>query len=285
MNDWKFATLLQTFSEHTEWCEPDARKDRYFNDPGQLWFAYPWTFGDRLEGSLPDANQHPEEYCDRMATLQKLSPEEAARRKHHFLAADTATLKQCVLSMAQICGVTCWHSNSDESADMWREFVPEQNGVAIRTTVGQLEHALGYAHNSPVRKAQPTVCAVGYVDHSTYFLPADGYRNLLGIIRSDYSYENEVRFVTKSPYLAKIPTTIKRQLPQDPAEWSSAFGKLSKEEKEEFVKDVGDGCAAAYTSIRGNKLKGFNLPINLDGMINAVVLKSGCKSDYRTEVE
>jgi hypothetical protein len=220
-----------------------------------------------------------------MATLQKLSPEEAARRKQHFLAADTTTLKQCVLSMAQICGVTCWHANSDESADMWREFVPEQNGVAIRTTVGQLEHALGYAHNSPVRKAQPSVCAVGYVDHATYVLPADGYRNVLGIIQCDFSYESEVRFVAKSPYLANVPTTIKRQLPQDPAEWDAAFGKLSKEEKEAFIKDVGDRCAAAYTSARGKKLKGFNLPIILDGMINTIVLKAGCTSDYRTQVE
>ena len=89
-----------------------------------------------------------------MAIIQGLSLEEAARRKRSFLAADTEALKYCVLSMAQVCGVSCWHANSGESAQMWEDFVVEKNGVAIRTTCGQLEHALAYAHNSPGRHAK-----------------------------------------------------------------------------------------------------------------------------------
>lgn len=285
MDDWKFESFLGKFSEHEHWVEASPGKTIQFNEPGRLWFSYPWTFGDRLEASLPKANKAPEEYCDRMAALLKLSTDEAARRKQDFLAANTATLQECVLSMAQICGVTCWHENTVESEGMWEEFVQNQNGVAIKTTVGQLEYALGYAHNSPRSKAQPSLCAVGYVDHRKYYLPADGFRNLLGIIRSDYSYEKEVRFVAKSPDLARVPTKITRPMPDDPAKWEQAFKPLTKEEKEKYIIDWGKQCAASFERIRRDNEKGFNLPIKLDGLINEVVLKSGCTRDYRATVD
>lgn len=280
MSDWKFAKMLERFGEHDDWVAPAGDHQVHFNDPGQLWFAFPWTFGDRLEGSLPKANENPEEYCDRMAVLQSLSSDEAAGRKRQFLAADTETLRRCILSMAQICGVSCWNADSVESADMWRIFVPEQNGVAIRTTVGQVGHALAYAHNSPRRTADPTVCAVGYVDHSRYHLPEDGFRNLLGIIRCDYSYENEVRFVAKSADLARIPTTIRKQLPSDPSQWDASYFSLTSEERGAFLKETADKCAAEYEEVRSHRRSGFNLPIKLEGFLGEVILKTGCTSDY-----
>ncbi len=285
LDDWKFEKFLEKFSEDEDWCEPSETKDHYCNDPGQLWFAYPRNFGDRFEGSLPDANDNPEEYCDRMAKLQGLSSEESARRKQRFLAADTAALKSCVLSMAQVCGVSCWHENGGESREMWEEFVVEKNGVAVRTTVGQLEQALAYAHNSPRKQAKPSVCAVGYVDHWAYFLPEDGFRNLLGIIQDSWSYESEVRFVAKSPALAKIPMIIKKALPEDPREWRGFIDGLKNESKEEYVKEVGDKCAAAYVDIRRTGSEGFNIPIKLEGLVSEIVLKSGCTSNYRATVK
>ena len=239
MDDRKFESFLMKFSEHKQWEEMSRGKTVQFNAPGQLWFSYPWTFGDRLEGSLPEANKHPEEYCDRMAALMKLPPEEAARRKQLFLVANMSALHDCILSMAQICGVSCWHENKVEFKDMWDVFVKNTNGVAVKTTVGQMEHALAHAHNSPRSKAQPSVCAVGYVDHTKYILPKDGYRNLLGIIQSDFSYENELRFVAKSPDLAQVPTRIARPMPDNPADWEQVFTPLTKEERPTMNSQVG----------------------------------------------
>ena len=94
---------------------------------------------------------------------------------------------------------------------MW-DFISSKNGVAIKTTVGKLEHALAYAHNSPVRKAKPAASSVGYIDHSNYFLEHDGYRSVLAIITESWSYENETRFVANSPSILKLPLKITMNL-------------------------------------------------------------------------
>lgn len=282
--DWKFEQFLGTFQEHHKWPQKTDSKTVHFNECGQIWFSYPWTFGDQLEGSLPDANKDPKQYCKKMAELQRLSAEDAEMREQHFLNFDSEALKECILSMSRICGVSCWHENDSESSDMWSLFVRGLNGVAIKTTVGQLLHGLKNAHSSPGRFSQPSVCSVEYVDHSTYFLPSDGFRNLLGIIQTDYSYENEVRLLAKSPGLAALPTKISRPVLLDPKKWSQASTVLSKDEKEDHIKKCGEECKAYSEEMKTKNEKGFNLPINLKGLINEVVFKSGSTNVYQKQV-
>ena len=284
LSDWKFRQLLGTFAQHDKWQATTGKNVIQRNEPGQLWFSYPWTFGDDLEGTMPEANKDPVAYCDEMAKRLLLDPEEAERRKKFFLSFDTKTLQECVLSMSRICGVSCWHKNQSESQDMWDVFVPEQNGVAVRTTVGQLLNGLGYAHNSPNRLAQPSLCSIEYVDHKSYFLPSDGFRSLLGIIQADYSYENEIRLIVKSPRLAALPTKISRQISMDPQEWQQAFRPLSQPEKEEFIKEYGDKCSSAYRELKSKSEKGLNLPVKLEGLLDEVVIKVGATDEFSKEV-
>ncbi|MBX9965835.1 MAG: DUF2971 domain-containing protein [Burkholderiales bacterium] len=56
--------------------------------------------------------------------------------------------------------VSCWHQNSGEDLHMWREYVPDGNGVALRTTTRALLASMG--------KTPDEVLAtiVQYIDHA-----------------------------------------------------------------------------------------------------------------------
>jgi len=275
LEDWKFEDLLMRFTEHDQWPNKNGKRKVHHNEPGQMWFAFPRTFEDEKEGHFPDANDDPEVYCDRMAARMGLSEEEARNRKERFLAADTQTMRDAIFSMAQICGVSCWSASNCESAEMWFNFVSSPNGVAIRSTCAQVEHALTHAHNTPARKAKPSICAVGYVDHSSYFLAEDGFRNLLAIVQESWSYENEVRFVAKSPALAAIPTQVSKP---------GIVETLSAKEKQEHIATVAEQARTAYVALRQSRSEGFHLPIDLAGMIAEIVLKPGSSQEYSTIV-
>jgi hypothetical protein len=280
MDDWKFEDMLGRFSEHDQWRPPEpGARTVYFNDPGQLWFGFPGSFGDRKEGSFPDPNEDPAEYCDHMAAHMGLSEEEAQRRKQRFLASDTAPLRDGAFFMAQTCGVSCWHANSSESADMW-DFVAERNGVAIRSTCQQVGHALAFAHNSPARRASPSVCAVGYVDHCDFFLPRDGFRGLLSIVQESYSYEDEVRFVAKSAILAAIPAKITVPMTLDPATWTMA----DDQKNADYIAEVAEHARQAYSRLRATGAEGFRLPVSLSALFSEIILKPGCDPDYHDDV-
>lgn len=284
MDDWKFEDLLKRFSEHDQWIPQKlGTRTVYFNDPGQLWFGFPGSFGDDKEGHFPDANEDPSTYCDRIAAHVGLSTDEAQRRKDRFLAADTVSLRDGAFFMAQMCGVSCWHASPAESADMWRDFVATQNGVAVRATCQQVENALAFVHISPARWASPSVGAVGYVDHADYFLPYDGWRALLAIVQESYSYENEVRFVAKSSALAALPTSISVSVPLDPTSWTAANEEWSQN-KADYLHDVADQARQAYAQQRATQAEGFRLPVSLPALLSEVVLKPGCNPDYESTV-
>jgi hypothetical protein len=284
MDDWKFEDLLKRFSEHSQWNQQKpGTRTIYLNDPGQLWFGFPGSFEDDNEGHYPDANENPSTYCDRMAAYMGLSADDAQRRKDRFLATDTASLRDGAFFMAQMCGVSCWHANPAESVDMWRNFVTKRNGVAVRATCRQVENSLAFALNSPARRASPSVCAVGYVDHADFFLPYDGCRALLSIVQESYSYENEVRFVAKSAAVAAIPTRISVSVPLDPTSWTVANEEWSQK-KVDYIQDVANHARQAYAQQRATRAEGFRLPVSLPALLSEVVLKPGCDSDYESTV-
>ena len=57
--------------------------------------------------------------------------------------------------------VNCWHVNADENYLMWESYVRQKPGVAIRSTVGQLESAL--SHDT----SEVFAASIDYVDHDT----------------------------------------------------------------------------------------------------------------------
>ena len=278
MEDWKFKDLLQRFTGHDHWQTPKpGTRTVYSNDPGQLWFGFPGSFGDYKEGAFPAVNEDPETYCDRMADLLHHSPEEAKARKSRFLAADTQSIRDCNRDMARLCGVSCWTARDVESRTMWDDFVGNPNGIAIRSTCQHLEQAIRDAGGVAVRSANPSICEVAYVDHDSYLLQYDGYRGLLSIVQRWNSHEKEVRLVCKSAALAAITTPDRMKFsvsdPSDPKMVAAA----KKQRLEEIASEVSQAC-------RQPKAEGFHLPIALSDLLCEVVLKPSCTADYESTV-
>jgi hypothetical protein len=251
----------------------------YFNDPGQLWFALPRSFGDDHEGTFPRISKSPEEYCDNMAKELRLSPDEAAEKKARFCSEDTDRLRIGVAAMAQLCGVTCWHENDAESDRMWNEYVGDDDGVVVRTTYSRLEKSLGWAHNSPIRDTKPKSSRVGYVDLDSFFLPDDGFYNLLSLKSPGFLHENEIRVFAKSPWFSKMPMKIRKPFPPDPRDWAT-FLDAARSEKKDDIETTIQLAESTLTSVEEKDQKGFNLPVSLADLVEAIVAKPGATKKY-----
>lgn len=289
LTESKFDRLLRTFSEQHLWesrCDgpPPTKVYCQPSDHGSLWFALPDAFADSQEGTFPVLNESPEDYCRMMAIAKGLSDEEAADRLRRFLSADTESLRCAVKTMARLCGVSCWHENDRESQQMWEDYVGCDDGVAIRTTCQRLETAVATAHGSVAAQAKPSVCAVGYVDFDTFFLPQDGYRSLLALKGEGFRHENEIRMVAKSPWFAAIPLDVRKAIPVNPAEWEGSVGRFHNEEKENSIKKIAQECKLALHEIRAKASKGFTLPVDLKTLCAGVVLKPDASDEYRQAV-
>ncbi len=81
--------------------------------------------------------------------------------------------------------LNCWRIGTDEDPQFWQKFSPEEDGVAIETTVGQLKHAL-------MTDLEMYMGLVRYVDQERHFIPSTPpasyfYKN------TPFTIENEFR--------------------------------------------------------------------------------------------
>lgn len=92
--------------------------------------------------------------------------------------------------------VSCWHLAEYESVAMWKIYCSENDGVAIKTTIGKLKDSLGCDQDQQIHIGE-----VEYIDdHSNYVEKKrfTGYWGGLGQVckkRKIFSYENEVRII------------------------------------------------------------------------------------------
>lgn len=115
---------------------------------GSLWFAGPDLYrkkdvaqgGDPREGTFPLELTH-EEICRIGAEKMGLSPEEAEKKKEKYFALNPAKISDSKKLRTRLCGVTCWHHNTNEDKRMWQDYVGDK-GVVILTTMAKLQASL-----------------------------------------------------------------------------------------------------------------------------------------------
>lgn len=110
----------------------------------QLWFNSALNFNDDFEGSLPKVNVQERELTERFSeeTIKKTIGESAVeeiRGVEGRVYQDEIHVGHCLLN--------CWRMGEGpdqytESALFWNAYVPEGEGVAIESTVGQLKQQL-----------------------------------------------------------------------------------------------------------------------------------------------
>lgn len=145
----KFLRLLDPQPAFDAWAFLDKPVDRTLIRKrhaayGSLWMALPHVFKDKDEGTFPALNADDEAYCDCIARHLGSSSDEAERKKREFVAKNPADFRAAVRARSQLIGVSCWYQDSVESDVMWKEYVPDGRGVAIKTTIGQFNEAIGY---------------------------------------------------------------------------------------------------------------------------------------------
>lgn len=170
---------------------------------GALWMALPNTFTDKAEGMFPALNASDESFCEEAARHFGLSPEEATNRKEQFLAKNPAGIRDGIRARTQLCGVSCWYQDSQESDRMWEEYVSDGCGVIVKTSLKQFDEALGWTTPQYNKSARPMFSTINYVDRENFFLVNDGYYHLLSIKGEDFKHEREVRLIAKSPELVR----------------------------------------------------------------------------------
>jgi len=262
MEAWKFNNLLDSRLAIEDWKGLRTNKPgttlRYIpSSQGSLWFGLPDSFGDRREATFPALNDNDEDYCREIASFLQLDPTESQEKKQRFLARNTAAFRRCVRGTAKLCGVTCWHKSDVESPDMWSVFASNPEDVAIKTNLKDVMGSLGRISGSVARKASVRPSDVQYIDHSNYFAPYDGYREILTFVRSDYDYECELRLTGKSPQLLRIPMALDK--PSSDADYEDIAGLL-EQSLSEWLAAV--SCNTAFP--------GFYVPVDLSRLVDEI---------------
>lgn len=222
---------------------------------GSIWMALPHTFSDENEGMCPALNADDESFCEEAARHLSLSPEEAADRKQKFISRNPAAIRDGIRARTQLCGVSCWYQDSQESERMWSEYVPDGRGVIVKTTLKQFEDALAWTTPQYNKSSKPMFATINYVDRDNFFLVNDGYYHLLAIKGDGFKHEREVRLIAKSPSLVQA-TTKNASLSTD--------------------------CIAAIVPTAG---KGFNLLIDLKRLVNEVRIHPSADQEYLESIQ
>ena len=221
---------------------------------GSLWMALPSSFSDKDEGMFPALNASDDAFCAEAARHLGLSPEEATERRQRFLARNPSSLREGIRARTQLCGVSCWYQDSDESERMWREYVPYGKGVVVTATLKQFDEALGWTTPQYNKPANPLFATINYVNRDNFFLVNDGYYHLLTIKGEGFKHEREIRLIAKSPSLVRA---------------TAGSSSPSREDITALVAAAG---------------KGFNLLIDLKRLVREIRVHPSAPGDYADEI-
>ncbi|WP_254534027.1 DUF2971 domain-containing protein [Natrinema gelatinilyticum] len=172
----------ESVSDDTEiWRYRSLKRYISILDEEYLWFSRPDQFEDPFEGSIPGEN---------IRNRNKLYDSEINR------ARSTARHKYRYTTY-----LNCWYSEEHESDAMWRLYSNSGDGVAIKSTHGQLKHALEPIHSknnpkkSTVKKA--TMGEVKYKDYNNSEIPVDSILAPLFHKRKAFEFEKEYRILVQ----------------------------------------------------------------------------------------
>jgi len=139
-----------------------------------LFFTIANQMDDRFEGSLMLPTPENLERLRAVLKQQGIAPE----RDYDNLVQQ---LRRCV-------AISCWHSNEDESAAMWKLYSAQQQAIAIRTTYSKLQSALS-------RNPSVVLTPVRYVTNNKDDAPFDSIFSAFLYKERSFQFEHEVRAI------------------------------------------------------------------------------------------
>lgn len=139
-----------------------------------LFFTVANQMDDRFEGSLMRPTPENLQRLSIELRKQGITPE----RDYDLLVQQ---LRSCV-------AISCWHSNEDESAAMWKLYSAQQQAIAIRTTYSKLQAALS-------RNPSVVLTPVRYIRGNKDDAPLDSISSAFLYKERSFQFEHEVRAI------------------------------------------------------------------------------------------
>ena len=87
--------------------------------------------------------------------------------------------------------ISSWHINEYESFAMWQIFTQNSEGLAIQSTIGRLQEAVGTE-----KVFEQYIGEVNYIDYKKEYIPFDDLFFPFLFKRKSFQYEREVRIIT-----------------------------------------------------------------------------------------
>lgn len=146
-----------------------------------LFFCKASKLSDRFEGSLTE-----KEFQHRYSNGLKLANDTLARKNLPPL--DLDTFKEYNRFLYEDTFINCWNASESESEAMWKLYCGEKEGVAIKTSYGDLVKSI---------PDDTVICGqVEYVNYETgEFEKKDNVLSPFFYKRISFSHENEIRLI------------------------------------------------------------------------------------------
>lgn len=149
----------------------------------QLFMSRSDKFEDQYEGTFSEPT------FEEIKTISGNNPEFLDKYKQHR--------KNVVISS--------WHINEYESYAMWQIFTKNNEGLAIQSTIGRLQQALG-----PENRYEQHIGEVKYIDYKKEKIPFDNNFFPFLFKRKSFQYEREVRIISDlTPHSLNINEGVK----------------------------------------------------------------------------
>ena len=174
------------------WRYMDFTKFVSMLENGALFLPMVAKLDDPFEGSYARGNE----------TLRPLV-------HRHMPNAFGLTAGEMVLRLREFVAASCWHSNEQESAAMWRLYAQSNEAVCIQSTFRKLREAIG---------SVAQVGMVRYVDYETEWIPESNPLAPFLYKRKSFEHEREVRALIRP---ANVPAILegKSGEPREPGKW------------------------------------------------------------------
>lgn len=134
----------------------------------QLFMSRSDKFEDQYEGTFSEPTY------EELKKLSEDNPEFLNHHKYHR--------KNVVINS--------WHINEYESFAMWQIFTKNNEGLAIQSTIGRMQEALG-----PENRYEQHIGAVKYIDYKREYVPLENIFFPFLFKRKSFQYEREVRII------------------------------------------------------------------------------------------
>lgn len=180
-------------STDTVWRYMDLAKFISILQTRSVWFSHHSNFDDPYEGRYSEftAENIRSEYDELGLSIPDSLSEDSTIGYENY--------------------VSCWNLNNDQSVALWNMYIDGENGVAIKSTIGDLESSVG----TPVDSPYDYNYISGKVVYRSEEKEPRGFYAPIFTKRPIYSFETEYRMIftsTESQYVgsdenhSKLPT-------------------------------------------------------------------------------